>query len=64
MTWTAIKGLILGAVKAAAAGTAFVPTRDEVMRFSRAGTTERLASLLDEIIGSSAGKVRRGTINT
>lgn len=50
----AIKDVILGAVR----GTAFAPTREAVMRFSRAGTTERLATLLDEITSSTVAENR------
>ena len=56
----AIKRVILGAVHATKAGTACVPTRETVMRFSRAGTTERLATLLDEVAIGTADATLRG----
>jgi glycosyltransferase involved in cell wall biosynthesis len=59
-----IKDVILRTVKKVEAGTSFAPTRDEVMRFSRAGATLRLANLLDEVIDCNAGNVRSGTANT
>ncbi len=34
------------------------------MRFSRAGTTLRLAALLDEVTACSSGKVQSGTVST
>jgi len=46
-----LKSLIMRAIRQAIKGTAFVPSRESVMRFSRAGTTEQLASLLDEVAG-------------
>jgi len=39
----AIKTLVLRCIQQATAGTAHAPTRDSVMRFSRAGTTGLLA---------------------
>jgi glycosyltransferase involved in cell wall biosynthesis len=55
---TAIKLRILEALRQAREGTAFVPPHEEVMRFSRAGTTALLAGLLDEV---SAAAPRNGT---
>lgn len=55
----AIKKVILESMRDATEGTARVPSRDTVMRFSRAGTTERLATLLDEVaFGNSAAQRR------
>jgi len=47
---SAIKSLIVGAIRSSVEQKAFVPPRAEVMRFSRAGTTEKLARLLDEVV--------------
>jgi glycosyltransferase involved in cell wall biosynthesis len=49
----AIKAAILRAMQCTAEGTARVPPRETVMRFSRAGTTEQLAGLLDEVVRDS-----------
>jgi glycosyltransferase involved in cell wall biosynthesis len=56
----AIKRQIVGALQDAAAGTSRVPTREAVMRFSRAGTTARLAALLDEVAIDADGAARSG----
>jgi hypothetical protein len=56
----AIKELILRVL----GGSVFVPPREAVMRFSRAGTTERLASLLDEISRDSSVTVPSGAGQT
>jgi glycosyltransferase involved in cell wall biosynthesis len=46
----AIKTLVLRCVQQATAGTAYAPTRESIMRFSRAGTTGLLARFLDELV--------------
>ena len=45
----AIKALVVRAIADTQRGTAFLPPRESVMRFSRAGTTQQLAELLDEV---------------
>jgi hypothetical protein len=51
---SAIKGLILQSIKEADNGTAYVPPRESIMGFSRSGTTEKLADLLNEVSGPDA----------
>jgi len=58
----AIKSLILEVIRSASEGASYVPARTDVMRFSRAGTTETLAALLDEVIVSGAASGRRGIL--
>jgi glycosyltransferase involved in cell wall biosynthesis len=53
----AIKSLIAGAIRLGQERKAFVPPRAQVMRFSRAGTTETLAEVLEEAV---AGAMTRG----
>jgi hypothetical protein len=56
----AIKALIVGAIRGSQERKAFVPSRAEVMRFSRAGTTEKLAALLDEVVARDMPPVLEG----
>jgi len=58
----AIKKAIVAAMHDAASGTARVPSRDAVMRYSRAGTTKQLAVLLDEVASGGAGESRLGAV--
>jgi len=46
----AIKALVLRCVQQASAGTGYAPTRESIMRFSRAGMTGLLARFLDELV--------------
>jgi len=56
-----IKTLLLRAVAEIRQGTAFVPPRQSIMRFSRRGSAESLARLLDEVTSSSSrGESRTG----
>jgi glycosyltransferase involved in cell wall biosynthesis len=57
---SAIKSLILWAMRNANDGSSFAPPRDVIMRFSRAGTTERLAELLDEVTARHGSAGRQG----
>jgi glycosyltransferase involved in cell wall biosynthesis len=57
-----IKSLIMKAVRSAGENSTFVPARADVMRFSRAGTTETLAALLDDVIERGTPPVRQGVL--
>jgi hypothetical protein len=48
-----IKALLLRAVDEVRLGTAFVPPRQSIMRFSRRGGAESLSGLLHEVIAVS-----------
>jgi glycosyltransferase involved in cell wall biosynthesis len=45
----AIKALVLASIHGASLGGGYVPSKATVMRYSRAGTTEQLAGLLDQV---------------
>jgi len=56
----AIKQLIVQSMARAQDGSARVPSRAEVMRYSRAGATSRLASLLDDVVSAGSAPDRQG----
>jgi glycosyltransferase involved in cell wall biosynthesis len=60
----AIKALIVDAIRRAEERKTFVPPRTEVMRFSRAGTTETLAALLDEVAAGGISHDAEGAMST
>jgi glycosyltransferase involved in cell wall biosynthesis len=60
----AIKALIADAIRRGEERSTFVPPRTEVMRFSRAGTTQTLAVLLDEVAAGGIPNVAEGAVPT
>lgn len=61
---SSIKSLIVEAIRSSEEHRTFVPPRAEVMRFSRAGTTEKLAALLDEVVASRRPPLAEGAVPT